>query len=152
MRHIRVQSPYVPILTQPLWVTRSMALRQLQPEGLYSPDPQRLFSGVVVSCAGMSPHDQEMIAAAVESLGGAVKQTLCEEVTHLVTASRDTSKVRALEERPDIRIAVVAPHWVNDSFRLNRRLPLRDFVFDLSKPDALPTCMCASWDLSLIHI
>lgn len=146
MRRIRVQSPYVPILTQPLWVTRSMALRQLQPEGLYSPDPQRLFSGVVVSCAGMSPHDQEMIAAAVESLGGAVKQTLCEEVTHLVTASRDTSKVRALEERPDIRIAVVAPHWVNDSFRLNRRLPLRDFVFDLSKPDALPTCMCASWD------
>lgn len=146
MHRIRAQSPYVPTLTQPLWVTRSMALRQLQPEGLYSPDPQRLFSGVVVSCAGMSPHDQEMIAAAVESLGGAVKQTLCEEVTHLVTASRDTSKVRALEERPDIRIAVVAPHWVNDSFRLNRRLPLRDFVFDLSKPDALPTCMCASWD------
>lgn len=146
MRRTRAQSPYVSTLTQPLWVTRSIALRQLQPEGLYSPDPQRLFSGVVVSCAGMSPHDQEMIAAAVESLGGAVKQTLCEEVTHLVTASRDTSKVRALEERPDIRIAVVAPHWVNDSFRLNRRLPLRDFVFDLNKPDALPTCMCASWD------
>lgn len=118
----------------------------MQPEGLYSPNPTRLFSGVVVSCAGLTPHDQEMIAAAVESLGGAVKQTLCEEVTHLVATSRDTPKVHALEGRPDIAIEVVAPHWVNDSFRLNRRLPLRDYVFDLRKPNALPVCLRASWD------
>ena len=118
----------------------------MQPEGLYSPDPTRLFSGVVVSCAGLTPHDQEMIAAAVESLGGAVKQTLCEEVTHLVATSRDTPKVHALEGRPDIAIEVVAPHWVSDSFRLNRRLPLRDYVFDLRKLNALPVCLRASWD------
>lgn len=134
------------ILMQPLWVTRSVALQHIQPEGLYSPDPSRFFSGIVVSCAGMSPHDQEMISVAVESLGGAVKQTLCEEVTHLVATTRDASKVRALEERPDIHIQVVAPHWINESFRLNRRLPLRDYVFDLQKPNALPVCLCASWD------
>lgn len=127
-------------------MTRSVALQHLQPEGLYSPDPTRFFSGVAVSCAGLTPHDQEMIAAAVESLGGAVKQTLCEEVTHLVATSRDTPKVHALEGRPDIAIEVVAPHWVNDSFRLNRRLPLRDYVFDLRTPNALPVCLRASWD------
>ncbi|WFC95304.1 regulator of Ty1 Transposition [Malassezia brasiliensis] len=131
---------------EPLWVSRSVALQHVQPEGLYSPDPTRLFSGVVVSCAGLTPHDQEMITAAVESLGGAVKQTLCEEVTHLVATSRDTPKVHALEGRPDIAIEVVAPHWVNDSFRLNRRLPLRDYVFDLRTPNALPVCLRASWD------
>ncbi|WFD02299.1 regulator of Ty1 Transposition [Malassezia obtusa] len=133
-------------LTQPRWVTRSVDLHHIQPEGLYSPDPARFFSGIVISCASLTPHDQEMLAAAVESLGGAVKQTLCEEVTHLVASSRDTAKVRALEERPEIPIEVVAPHWISESFRLNRRLPLRDYEFDLRTPGALPVCLCASWD------
>ncbi|WFC99758.1 regulator of Ty1 Transposition [Malassezia yamatoensis] len=135
-----------PCAVTPQWVTRSVLLKSLQPEGLYSPDPSRLFSGVVISCASLSPHDQEVIGAAVESLGGAVKQTLCEEVTHLVAISRESAKVRALEQRPDIQVQVVAPHWINDSFRLNRKLPLNDYLFDLRAANSLPVCLCASWD------
>ncbi|WFD43857.1 hypothetical protein MPSI1_002522 [Malassezia psittaci] len=131
---------------EPQWVSRSVLLKYMQPEGLYSPDPARLFSGIVISCASLSPHDQEVIAAAVESLGGAVKQTLCEEVTHLVAISRESAKVRALEQRPDIKVQVVAPHWINDSFRLNRKLPLNDYLFDLRAANSLPVCLCASWD------
>ncbi|KAL4402454.1 double-strand break repair protein [Malassezia pachydermatis] len=136
-----------PVAVTPAWATRSLALNIPQPPHLYSPDPQKIFSGIVICCAHLSPMDTEMLSSAVVSLGGGFKQTLCEDVTHLVAISRENSKVQALQNHPDVSIQVVAPHWINDSFSVNRLLPLTDYVFDMSQPDSLPICLRATWDV-----
>ena len=133
-----------PCAVTPQWVVRSLALGQMQPEVVYSADPGMIFSGVVICCARLSPHDTELLSAAVVAYGGAYKLTLCEEVTHLVAVSRESAKVRALEAHPDVAISVVAPQWISDSFSLGRRLPLDSYAFDLHKPDALPPCLLPS--------
>lgn len=130
---------------QPQWVIRSLALRHLQPEVLYSPDPAAIFSGVVICCARLSAHDAELLSAAVVALGGAYKLTLCEEVTHLIAVSRDSAKVRALEAHPHVDIPIVAPNWISDSFSLARKLPLDAYRFPAGS-DALPACLLPSWE------
>ncbi|WFD33426.1 regulator of Ty1 Transposition [Malassezia cuniculi] len=104
-----------------------------------------IFSGVVVTCAGLSEHDAELISAAVASLGGGFKMSLCAEVTHVIALSLDTSKVIALRQYPTINIPVVAPHWINDCFSLRRRIPIDDYVFNLTKNET-PNCLRASWE------
>lgn len=104
-----------------------------------------IFSGVVISCARLSPHDVEMLGSAVTSLGGGVRQTLCEDVTHLVASSHEGSKMQALAQHPDVHIRAVAPHWINDSFSLNRLLPEDDYLFDLTDPTSLPVCLRAAY-------
>lgn len=86
-----------------------------------------------------------MLASAVTSLGGGVRQTLCEDVTHVVATSHEGSKMQALASHPDVKIRAVAPHWINDSFSLNRLLPESDYLFDVSDPASLPVCMRAAW-------
>lgn len=134
-------------LTQPLWATRSLALGQLAPLSLYSPDPRQIFSGIVVCFSKLTPHDVDVLSSAVRALGGGVKQTLCADVTHLVATTRDSSKMRALAEHPDVDVVAVAPHWINDSFRLSRLLPLDDYVFDRHDTTSLPVCLRASYDV-----
>ena len=132
-------------LTQPRWATRSVALGHPQPPHLFSPDPAMIFSGIIITCARLSPHDVEMLGSAITSLGGGVRQTLCEDVTHLVASSHEGSKMQALANHPDIKIRAVAPHWINDSFSLNRLLPEDDYLFDLADATSLPVCMRAAW-------
>lgn len=132
---------------QPTWVERSVALRLAQPASLYSPDPSQIFSGVVVCCARMTPHDTEMVASAVTALGGGHKHRLCDEVTHLVATTRESTKMQALAEHRHVPVVAVAPHWINDSFSLNRLLPLDDYQFDLDAPDTLPVCLRATRDV-----
>ncbi|WFD18907.1 hypothetical protein MCAP1_001120 [Malassezia caprae] len=134
-----------PAWDAPWWATRSVALRQPQPPHLFSPDPAKIFSGIVITCARLSPHDVEMLGAAVTSLGGGVRQTLCEDVTHVVATSHEGNKMQALASHPDVQIRAVAPHWIDDSFSLNRLLPEDDYLFDLSDTDSLPVCMRAQW-------
>ena len=132
-----------PYAVTPKWAHRSIALRMPQPVHIYSPDPSCIFSGIVICCAHLSPHDTEMLSSAVTSLGGGVRQTLCEEVTHVVATSRDSGKMMALELHTDLPIIAVAPHWINDSYSVRRLLPLDGYVFDMRTPGALPPCLCA---------
>ena len=119
-----------PVAVTPAWAERSMALRHPQPAKLYSPDPRDIFSGIVICCAHLTPHDVDLMATSVTSMGGGVKQTLCEEVTHVVAIDRDNSKMRALEQhKTDLPIIAVAPHWINDSYSVQRLLPLDKYVF-----------------------
>lgn len=57
-------------VVSPSWVIRSYALGYRQPERYYSPDPARIFSGIIVHPSRMSTSETELILAAVTSLGG----------------------------------------------------------------------------------
>lgn len=141
---VTVSEEASPVAVTPAWAERSMALRHPQPVKLYSPDPRDIFSGIVICCAHLTPHDVDLMATSVTSMGGGVKQTLCEEVTHVVAIDRDNSKMRALEQhKTDLPIIAVAPHWINDSYSVQRLLPLDKYVFPMDTPQGLPPCLCA---------
>lgn len=141
---VAVSEENSPVAVTPAWVERSIALRHLQPTKLYSPNPRDIFSGIVICCAHLTPHDADVMATSVTSMGGGIKQTLCEEVTHVVAIDRDNSKMRALEQhKTDLPIIAVAPHWINDSFSVQRLLPLDKYIFPMDKPQGLPPCLCA---------
>lgn len=141
---VTVSDETSPVAVTPAWAERSMALRHPQPAKLYSPNPRDIFSGIVICCAHLTPHDVDVMATSVTSMGGGVKQTLCEEVTHVVAIDRDNSKMRALEQhKTDLPIIAVAPHWINDSYSVQRLLPLDKYVFPMDTPQGLPTCLCA---------
>ncbi|KAE8218360.1 hypothetical protein CF319_g7751 [Tilletia indica] len=78
------------------WVRRSWALGTLQPERYFSADPGLFFSGIVVSCARLPKRDTELIAAAVISCGGAYRDKLTREVTHLIANNRQGPKFAKL--------------------------------------------------------
>ncbi|KAK0561358.1 regulator of Ty1 Transposition [Tilletia horrida] len=78
------------------WVRRSWSLGALQPERYFSADPSLIFSGIVISCARLPKRDCELIAAAVISCGGAYREKLTREVTHLVANNRQGPKFAKL--------------------------------------------------------
>ncbi|WFD30799.1 hypothetical protein MSPP1_001823 [Malassezia sp. CBS 17886] len=133
-----------PVAVTPAWVRRSVALGLPQAADTYSPDPTKIFSGVIVSCSGLSPHDEEVLTTTVASLGGGVRTSLTRDVTHVLATSREGAKVAALEEHPDVGIHVVAPHWISDSSSLQRVLSLDEYAFPLLEPGKLPLCLRAT--------
>lgn len=61
-----------------------MDLKKRQEEQFFSPDPQKVFSGVVVCTEDLPLGDSETIKGVVAALGGQSRQALMIEVTHLV--------------------------------------------------------------------
>ncbi|CAD6897913.1 unnamed protein product [Tilletia controversa] len=85
-----------PCVVSSQWVRRSWSLGSLQPERAFSADPGLFFSGIVISCARLPKRDTELIAAAVISCGGAYREKLTREVTHLITNNRQGPKFAKL--------------------------------------------------------
>ena len=59
-------------------------MKKRQEEQFYSPDPKRIFSGIVVCTEDLPQGDSETIKGVVAALGGQWRQALVVEVTHLI--------------------------------------------------------------------
>ncbi|KAL4242530.1 hypothetical protein ABKN59_011898 [Abortiporus biennis] len=109
-------------LVTPQWVERSLVLGEPQEPTYYSPDPSKLFSGVVATSEGLSQTDTEILSAGITALGGQWRTALTKEVTHLFTLGSGTLKYEtALCYKDSMGMKVLVPHWFDDSVRLGFR-------------------------------
>ncbi|KAG2082309.1 hypothetical protein BD769DRAFT_1683299 [Suillus cothurnatus] len=133
-----------------MWVQRSVVLGRRQLEQYYSPDPTMIFSGVVACATDLSPWDLEVLSAGITSLGGQWRTALTRDVTHLFALHAESDKVLALFQNSSTvvlmltgriftalslqyqtamhfasrtHMAVLTPHWFDDSIQAGCRVP-----------------------------
>ncbi|CCM03482.1 uncharacterized protein FIBRA_05616 [Fibroporia radiculosa] len=113
----------------PAWVERSIVLKALQPPEFYSTDPAFLFSGITATATDMSPHDLELLSAAITALGGQWRTTLTRDVTHLFALSTGSLHYEtAMHFQDSTHMKILVPHWFEDSIRLGiKGLPTDEY-------------------------
>ncbi|KAI0033880.1 hypothetical protein K488DRAFT_46775 [Vararia minispora EC-137] len=105
------------------WVDRSYTQDKQLSIDVYSPHPDKIFSGVV-ACAdeGIPQSDVEVLSAGINALGGAWRAGLTKEVTHLFANSAGSDKYHiALHYAKQFRVKVVLPQWFDDAVRFGAR-------------------------------
>ncbi|KAF8519164.1 BRCT domain-containing protein [Gautieria morchelliformis] len=114
----------------PYWVERSMELGHLQDPKYFSADKDMFFSGVVATSADLPNGDKEVIASGILAQGGAWRQGLTRDVTHLfVTNTRSEKYLTAMHFRESAHITVVLPQWFDQCWSTQMRLPSEVFQF-----------------------
>lgn len=127
-------------VVSPHWVYRSYVLGARQAERYFSPDPARIFSGMVVHPSRLSTSEAELILAAVGSLGGHYRLNLTKEVTHLITPLEDSTKLRTLRQPAHAGLGILAVHpaWINECIKFNLLLSPDPFLWPLDHPGPPP--------------
>ncbi|GAA5936722.1 uncharacterized protein JCM15063_001967 [Sporobolomyces koalae] len=114
----------------PAWVTRSFDLQVVQQSRFYSPDPALFLSSTCICTSQLPIADDLAICAAVEAFGGQWRRELTREVTHLITVSEHGHKYdMAIKFGTELGIAIVLPHWFEESLKLNQLVPLDIYRF-----------------------
>ncbi|KAG2105001.1 BRCT domain-containing protein [Suillus cothurnatus] len=108
-----------------MWVQRSVVLGRRQLEQYYSPDPTMIFSGVVACATDVTlPWDLEVLSAGITSLGGQWRTALTRDVTHLFALHAESDKYQtAMHFASRTHMAVLTPHWFDDSIQAGCRVP-----------------------------
>ncbi|KAI0029197.1 hypothetical protein K488DRAFT_56969 [Vararia minispora EC-137] len=110
------------LIVSDLWVQRSLVLGRVMPEKEFSPEHDKLFSGVVACATGLLPQDVEVISAAIEALGGAWRHGLTRDVTHLFAQSSSSDKYKsAMHFQSKTEVCVLVPQWFEDTIRFGYR-------------------------------
>ncbi|GAA6018796.1 hypothetical protein JCM11491_003452 [Sporobolomyces phaffii] len=114
----------------PAWVTRSFDLQALQQSRFYSPDPALFLSSTCICTTGLPIADDLTICAAVEAFGGQWRRELTREVTHLISVAAHGKKYdMAVKFGTELGIAIVLPHWFEESLKLNQLVPMDVYRF-----------------------
>ncbi|GAA5969116.1 hypothetical protein JCM3765_002184 [Sporobolomyces pararoseus] len=117
-------------IVTPAWVTRSFDLQVLQQSRFYSPDPSLFLSGTCICTSGLPISDDLTICTATEAFGGQWRRELTREVTHLICVSPQGSKYEmALKFGTELGIAILLPHWFEESLKLGCLVPMEIFRF-----------------------
>ncbi|KAF8512308.1 BRCT domain-containing protein, partial [Hysterangium stoloniferum] len=118
------------VYVTPYWVERSMELGALQDPKFYSADRDMFFSGVVATSADLPIGDKEMIAGGLVERGGAWRQGLTRDVTHLFVTNTNSDKYKAAYRfQEKTRVKIVLPHWFDQCFSMQMLLPTDIFEF-----------------------
>ncbi|KAI8148041.1 hypothetical protein BJV82DRAFT_664374 [Fennellomyces sp. T-0311] len=104
----------------PMWVTAAIKNGFAHEPVYYSPDPEMIFSGMVVTSYDLSEYDEHHISGLVKDFGGMYIATLSNDVTHLVTMSAESGKFFANVNEGTMTI--VARQFVEQSTKLARHL------------------------------
>ncbi len=92
------------------WIQASLMRSKESPVRPFTPDPNFIFSNVVVSCGDIPPGDQDAIVGAVLAMGGTESSTLTRLTTHVCALSVNHPKcVQAIEK--GLNCKIVLPHW-----------------------------------------
>ena len=77
----------------------------------FSPDPNMIFSGLVVTSAELPAGDREAIFGGFAAYGGMYDDVLRTTTTHVIALNADNEKCRKAMKEPKLGIKVVLPHW-----------------------------------------
>ncbi|KAI0237139.1 regulator of Ty1 Transposition [Massospora cicadina] len=109
----------------PRWVLNAYRYRKRFDPKFYSPDPDKIFSGLIVATSQLPIGDTERIFGAVSALGGQWTRVLVPEVTHLITSTPDGPKY--LKATSQGSRTLVGPYRYPDP-------PILDPAFDPARP------------------
>ncbi|KAI9597717.1 BRCT domain-containing protein [Syncephalis fuscata] len=107
----------------PTWVQRAIRNGYTHRPEYYSTDSERFLSGIVVATSQIPDIDRDAIFGGVEAFGGQWQEKMVKEVTHLIALSSGGPRYESAMQHPELGIKVVLPHWLDDCFRLRRRIP-----------------------------
>lgn len=78
----------------------------------------------------LPPGDMELISSGIMELGGAWRQGLTKDVTHLFVTNTNSDKYRtAVAFRDRTNIIAILPHWFDQCWSQQMRLPTKMFEF-----------------------
>ncbi|KAL1920481.1 uncharacterized protein VTP21DRAFT_858 [Calcarisporiella thermophila] len=95
-------------IVTPLWVENAVKHKSLPKPECYSPEQEKIFSGIVVTTSGIPQGDVEKIFGVL---------------------APDGEKYDRAKAHSDSLIKIILPHWFNDCFRLHRLLPDTPYLF-----------------------
>ncbi|KAF5393226.1 hypothetical protein D9757_000723 [Collybiopsis confluens] len=134
-----------PVCTE-LWLERSAILNRFLSTEYFSPDPSKLFSGVIGCAADLSPSDIGILSAGIFALGGQWRTGLTKDVSHLFTLASDSEKYEsALRYQAQLpgTLSILLPQWFDDVIRLGSKLDVT--LYEWPKPLVLqPSTSSAS--------
>lgn len=97
-------------VARPTWVVQCLEKgKQINPRQ-FSPDPNLIFSDIVVTCAGLPEGDVEAIAGGVLAMGGLYSGPLTKVATHLLALSIDDDRCQ-LAIKKNLKCKILLPHW-----------------------------------------
>eukprot|EP01087_Luapelamoeba_hula_P006475 TRINITY_DN1654_c1_g1_i2.p1 TRINITY_DN1654_c1_g1~~TRINITY_DN1654_c1_g1_i2.p1 ORF type:complete len:1547 (+),score=321.69 TRINITY_DN1654_c1_g1_i2:87-4727(+) len=111
----------IPVVT-PEWVYQSV--KRIQPPEYFSPDPAKIFSGLIVSSSQITGRERNVLAAGILHYGGRFQVKLTTECTHLIAYAISNPKCEYAKEKG---IHIVSPGWFNDSIKDGRLYPERHY-------------------------
>ena len=90
-----------------------------------------IFSGLCVAASKseISKADRELISSIVSAYGGLWREDHFFDVNVFLTTTNSSSKLRKIINTPGKQTICVAPQWISDSWRLQKRLPLDSYQF-----------------------
>ncbi|ETS64932.1 hypothetical protein PaG_00366 [Moesziomyces aphidis] len=130
-----------PLVVTPDWVRRSAHLKIRLKEDRFSCRAEMIFSGLCVTASKseVSKADRELISSIVAAYGGLWREDHFFDVNVLLTTSISSNKLARILNSPGKQTICVAPQWISDSWRLQKRLPLDSYQF-LPGQAKLPPC------------
>ncbi|KAL9043241.1 MAG: hypothetical protein Q9214_003568 [Letrouitia sp. 1 TL-2023] len=121
-------------VVKPEWVYASIHKGRLANPRSHSPDPRMIFSGLVISCAGLPSGDKDAIIGGVVAMGGLYSSSVTRLVTHIVALNMDPEKCQAVIQK-DSKCKIVLPHWFDDCLKLGKRID--EGPYSLPNPEIL---------------
>lgn len=97
-------------VVRPSWVVQSLLKGKEQPIRPFTPDPNLIFSNVVVTCADIPSGDQDAIVGAVLAMGGMESSSVTRLTTHICALTEEHPKCVAARQK-NLKIQIVLPHW-----------------------------------------
>ncbi|KAI8055723.1 BRCT domain-containing protein [Syncephalis plumigaleata] len=116
-------------IVTPTWVQRAIRNGYTHRPEYYLPDADHFLSGIVVTTSQIPDMDRDAIFGGVEAFGGQWQERMVKEVTHLVALTPGGPRYESAMQHPELGIKVVLPHWLDDCFRLRRRIPEHQYLF-----------------------
>lgn len=122
-------------ITTPDWVYDSISMRKPVHTSKYSPDP-KLFLKHCFICIGddVPNSDKEIIYGGVKAFGGLYLDMLTSHTTHLITNDINSDKA-ILATSCDVDIKIVSPNWIDDCFKMGKKLNEDKYLVDASSID-----------------
>ncbi|GAM83583.1 hypothetical protein ANO11243_015710 [Dothideomycetidae sp. 11243] len=128
-------------VVKPSWVNQSLIKKRLVQARQHSPDPALIFQDVVVAYGDLPQGDRDAITAGVMAMGGMYSAAMTKLVTHIVSLTEDSDKIRIVKNMK-LSTKVVLPHWFDDCLKLGKKISETPYVLpnpEIFEPGSFPT-------------
>ncbi|PSK45311.1 BRCT-containing protein 1 [Elsinoe australis] len=123
-------------VVKPSWIYQSIAKGRHVAVRQHSPDPALIFQDVIITFGDLPRGDKDAITAGVLAMGGLYSSSMTKLVTHIVSLTEDSEKIRIVKSMK-LPTKVVLPHWFDDCLKLGRKIYEGPYL--LPEPEILNT-------------
>ncbi|PNS19969.1 BRCT-containing protein 1 [Sphaceloma murrayae] len=121
-------------VVKPSWIYQSIAKGRRVAVRQHSPDPALIFQDVIITFGDLPSGDKDAITAGVLAMGGLYSSSLTKLVTHVVSLSEESEKIRIVKTM-NLPTKVVLPHWFDDCLKLGKKI--NEGPYTLPDPEIL---------------